>query len=133
MRCCARRSAAIRRVSTLLSRCLALLALLGQVLLPVTAVAQPLAGGERLVICTPQGFRSIDVDPAKPDQQGHHHRCDFCCLRHGAGGLLPAEVAVAFPLRGAARTADAWPSASAPVGTPRHQRPQGSAPPLRLV
>ncbi len=115
------------------SRCLAILALLGQLLLPVATATEPLAAGETLVICTPQGFRSIALDPAAPEQQGQQHRCDFCCLGRHAGGLLPAPTVAVFPLRGAVRVADLWPSPSPPVATPRYQRPQGRAPPLRPV
>jgi hypothetical protein len=122
-----------RRTAAVLSRCLTILALLGQLLLPVMAVAQPLAGGDTLVICTPQGFRSVSVDPATPDQPSRHHRCDFCCLGPCAGGLPPAAIAVAFPLGGAVRVAAIRPSASPSAGTPRYQRPQGRAPPLHLV
>lgn len=116
-----------------LGRCLAVIALLGQILLPVTAFAQPVATGETLVVCTPQGFRTVAVDPAAPERPDHHHRCDFCCLGHCTGQLLAVAVALAIPLGDAAPAADAWPEAVAPMGAPRFGRPQGRAPPLHLV
>lgn len=116
-----------------LGRSLALLALLGQLLLPVAATAEALVAGETLVICTPQGLRSITVDPATPDQPSQHHRCDFCCLGPCTGGLVPAATGVAFPLGAATRVAELGPSAPPSVGLPRDQRPQGRAPPPHLV
>lgn len=114
-------------------QCVVMLAVLAQLLLPAMAARQTLVQGDPLVICTPQGFRSIGVDLAAPDQPQHRHGCDLCCLGHGGRGLLPAVAAVAVPTRAAVHLAEAWPWAPLPAAAARCQRPQGRAPPRFLV
>lgn len=127
------RRRAQRRMAAGLRRSLAVLALLGQLLVPIAAIGEPVAAGETVVVCTPQGLRSISLDPAVPDQHGTGHRCDVCCLGPCRGALLPAGLAATFPLGGAAHLVGPWPATAPPAGTPRYARPQGRAPPSDLA
>jgi hypothetical protein len=114
------------------ARLLLCAAVLAQLLMPMVGAAGMAVSGDALAICTGQGFRTVAIDPASPDQSAEHRLCDLCCVACRAATAPTATSTLAHPsgYGAAVRLPPAW--APAPRAPP-HERPLARAPPAHLV
>ncbi|MFQ5622830.1 MAG: DUF2946 family protein [Paracoccaceae bacterium] len=86
------------------------------------------SGGQTIVICSPDGARSVQIGPDGKPVQTRGHDCRSCCL--ALAGDLPARLAL--PLRAASAVSRAWRETPLPVPASYRSVPEARAPPAAV-
>jgi len=76
-------------------------ALILSALMPFYAIYQPISEenkeiaslfGDKMLICTPSGFKWVDINEQQPSQHSQQYQCPVCFMSDHQQGVLPSSI-----------------------------------------